>query len=126
MSNDLSQTFKHATDLFNRGSYDELGALLHIDAILKRVDDPGSVVGIGNIIAYLNTQQKSQMPQIRDFEDVAYMGQDGTHGIVTGRAKYKDKQNDYGAIPIQFAFIFTRDGTGEDWRMINAFAVPMR
>ena len=124
MSTDLQQAFEHAAKLFNEGSYDELGRLFHIDAIMKRVDDPGSIVGLGNLIAYLNTHQKPLNPQFEDVKILSQKGVDGTHGIVIGTAKYRDKKQDKATIPVQFTFVFTRDDTDSDWMLINAFAVP--
>ena len=49
--------------LFNAGNYDEFGKFFDVDAVMKRVDDPGSISGIGNLMAYLNTHQKPQNPQ---------------------------------------------------------------
>lgn len=124
MATDLQQAFKQAAALFNAGKYDELGALFHVDAIMKRVDDPGSIVGIGNLVAYLNTHQKSQQPQFEDVRIVSQRGDDGTQGIIIGTAKYRDKKQDHGTIPVQFTFVFTRDDNDSDWLLINAFAVP--
>jgi hypothetical protein len=124
MSTDLQQTFEQAAKLFNDGSYDQLGRLFHLDAIMKRVDDPGSIVGLGNLIAYLNTHQKSQNPQFEDIKIQSQKGDTGTQGIIIGTAKYRDKKSDHGTIPVQFTFVFTRDATDTDWLLINAFAVP--
>lgn len=124
MSTDLQQTFYQAAELFNAGEYDKLCALFDIDAIMKRVDDPGSIVGIGNLLAYLNTHQKPLQPQLEDVKIVFQKGNDGTQGIVIGTARYRDAKQDQRTIPVQFSFVFTRDDKDSDWLLINAFAVP--
>ena len=124
MSTDLHQTFEHTVALFNEGKYNELGEFFDIDVIMKRVDDPGSIVGIGNLIAYLNTHQKSELPQFEDIKIESQRGDDDTQGIIVGTAKYRDKKHDRGTIPIRFSFVFTREDLDGDWLLINTFAVP--
>jgi hypothetical protein len=120
----LMQAFEQASKLYNAGDYDKLGALLDIDVMLKRVDDPGYVAGIGNVIAYLNTHQKLLKPQFQNFQNVTSTGGNGTQGIVRGSADHVDNQQDRKTIPIDFTFVFTRDNTNSDWLLIIAFAVP--
>src|ERR1700746_2719431 len=119
MSTDFEQTFEQAAKLFNDGSYDQLGRLFHLDAIMKRVDDPGSIVGLGNLIAYLNTHQKPLNPQFEDVKVQSRKAENGTQGIVIGTAKYRDKKSDHGTIPVQFTFVFSRDDTDSDWLLVN-------
>ena len=63
MSTNLQKSFDTAYALFNAGKYDDLRPLMHTDIILKLVDDAGSVVGLGNVITYLNGQQADRLPQ---------------------------------------------------------------
>jgi hypothetical protein len=124
MATDLGQAFEQVSTLFNAGKYDELGKFFDEDAIMKRVDDPGSIAGIGNLIAYLNTHQKSQNPQFEDPKVTSKKERSSTQGIVIGTANYRDKKTDAKTIPVQFTFVFTRDNANSDWLLINAFAVP--
>lgn len=124
MATDLGKAFDLVSTLFNEGRYDELGQFFDQDAIMKRVDDPGSISGIGNLMAYLKTHQKPQNPQFEDVKISSKKEPDATQGIVIGTAKYRDKKQDKNTIPVQFTFVFTRDDAKSDWLLINAFAVP--
>ena len=124
MSTNLQETFQQATSLFNAGDYDGLGRIFDIDAIMKRVDDPGSIVGLGNLMAYLNTHQRPLMPQFQNPVVQYATGDQGTQGIIVGTANYLDKQSDRTTIPVQFTFVFAREDTSSDWLLVNAFAVP--
>jgi hypothetical protein len=126
MAKDLQQAFEQASALFNAGKYDELGALFDIDVTMKRVDDPGSIAGIGNLIAYLNTHQKPQKPQFLNVKIASKKGDKGTQGIVRGTAEYVDNQQNHKTIPVDFTFIFTRSDPTSDWLLINTFAVPTK
>lgn|ERR1039458_6637550 len=125
MSTDLRQAFKKACDLFNDAKYTELAPLMDIDIIMKRVDDPGSVVGIGNVITYLNGHQAELQPQFEVVKAETVRGADGTMGQISGTAHYQDKKHVNVKILVRFTFTFTRDDVGEDWMLINAFAAPM-
>ncbi len=124
MATDLGQAFDQVSTLFNAGNYDELGKFFDEDAVMKRVDDPGSIAGIGNLMAYLNTHQKSQNPQFEGVKITSKREPSKTQGIVMGSAAYRDKKTDAKTIPVQFTFVFTRDDANSDWLLINAFAVP--
>jgi hypothetical protein len=124
MATDLEKAFNQVSTLFNQGKYDELGQFFDEDAIMKRVDDPGSIAGIGNLMAYLNTHQKPQNPQFEGVTISSKKEPSSTQGIVIGTAKYRDKKTDADTIPVQFTFVFTRDDAQSDWLLINAFAVP--
>ncbi|MFZ2059471.1 MAG: hypothetical protein WAU82_00525 [Candidatus Binatus sp.] len=124
MATDLKKAFEQVSTLFNQGKYDELGQFFDVDAIMKRVDDPGSISGIGNLIAYLNTHQKPQNPQFENIEISSQKEPDATQGIVSGKAEYRDTKSDKNTIPVHFTFVFTREDAKSDWLLINAFAVP--
>ena len=85
MSTDLRQAFKTACDLFNDAKYNDLGPLVDIDIVMKKVDDPGSIVGIGNVITYLNLQQAQQQPQFEVDKIETVRGADETRGKSAGR-----------------------------------------
>lgn len=125
MSTDLRQAFDIACALFNEGKYDDLRPFMHIDIIMKLVDDPGSVVGIGNVITYLNGHQATKGPRIEGTEHAKLRGEHGTLGQAIGTGRYRDKKADHGTVQIQYAFTFTRDDDQSDWMLINAFAVPL-
>jgi hypothetical protein len=125
MATQLLQAFKQASELFNAGKYDELGAMLSSNVILKRVGDPGSIVGIGNVLGYLNTHQKSQQPQFLNDRIQAQI-EKATQGIIGGTAEYRNKPGDRETIPVQFTFVFVRNDPNDDWMLTNLFAVPTK
>jgi len=124
MSTDLKETFFTACDLFNRRKYDDLRPLMHTDIIMKLVDDPGSVVGIGNVITYLNGHQATKEPKIEGTEHPKLRGEKGTLGQVIGTGRYRDKKG-ADTFQIQYAFTFTRDNDKSEWMLINSFAVRL-
>lgn len=124
MSKNLKQAFKEACDLFNDGRYNDLLPRMDIDIILKRVDDPGSVVGIGNVIAYLNGHQEDQQPQFDLVKTETVRGEDETNGQISGTAHYQDNKHEDTKILVRFTFTFIRNDTDSDWMLINAFAAP--
>lgn len=125
MAKDLREAFEQASTLFNAARYDDLGAMLDCDVVLKRVGSPGLLVGIGDVIVYLNTHQKPQNPQLLN-PKISYQLDKGTWGIVSGTAEYKNKQGDSGTTTVQFTFIFARSDPNSDWLIINLFAVPTK
>jgi hypothetical protein len=124
MAKDLRQAFQHAAELFNGGNMDEVGEIFDSDVIMKRVGDPGSVVGIGNVIAYLK-RQKRQNPQLLNAK-ITFQQEKGTQGIVGGTAEYKNRLGDSDTTPLQFTFVFARNDPNSNWRLINLFAVPTK
>lgn len=124
MSKNLQQAFKEACDLFNDAKYNDLLPLLDIDIILKRVDDPGSVVGIGNVIAYLNGHQADQQPQFELVKTETVRGEDEINGQISGTAHYQDNKHKNTKILVRFTFTFARNDVSSDWMLINAFAAP--
>ena len=124
MAKDLHEAFEHARRLFNAGEYDELGAMLDPDVILKRVRGPGSVMGIGDVIAFLKLHRKQQNPQL--LNPKVSQKDEGTWGIVSGTADYKNRPSDTGTTAVQLTFIFVRSDSNGDWAIINLFAVPTK
>jgi hypothetical protein len=122
---DLEKAFWKAVKLFNATQYDELGGMCDLDVIMKKVDDPGSITGIGNLIVYLNTQQKPQRPQFEKVQIDQKIEKPG-NGIVIGKGEYLDKSTDKHTIPVHFEFVFNREDEDDDWSLINAFAVPRK
>jgi hypothetical protein len=98
---------------------------MDIDIIMKRVDDPGSVVGIGNVIAYLNGHQASQQPQFDGVKIETVRGANELNGQISGTAYYQDKKHVNTKIPVRFTFTFARQDVSEDWLLVNAFAAPV-
>src|SRR5258708_9173912 len=97
--------------------------MFEYDVIMKRVEHPGSVVGIGNVLAYLNTHQQSQKPQFVNVNiQLQKEAMAATHGIVSGNALFKNNQG--ASIPIHFTFVFARNNPDRDWLLVNLFAVP--
>ena len=122
MSANLKETFYLAISHFNRTDYDELLPLMDGEIIMKKVDDPGSVVGIGNVINYLKGRQAQFKPELTDINlDGNPWAQNGTMAQVSGTAQYHDKKGAPG-LPVRFTFSFTRGSQDEDWMLINAFA----
>src|SRR5712692_10005853 len=91
------------------------------DIIMKKVDDPGSVVGIGNVIKYLKGRQAQVGPQLTDIVCDGDPYETDTMAQVSGIGQMHDKSGDTG-IPVRFTFTFTRGRKDEDWLVINAFA----
>lgn len=123
-SKDLKEAFHEALERFNGTEYLELRRLLDPDVILKRVDDPGSVVGIGNVMEYLLGRQKDLEPSLKldeeDWKGVTYH----PSGQVSGIGRYRDSKNDKDGTLVRFTFWFTRKTDQEPWLLINAFAAP--
>jgi hypothetical protein len=124
MAKDLLEAFIQAAQLFNTGNIDEVGEIFDSDVIMKRVGDPGSVVGIGNVIAYLK-RQKRQGPQLLNAK-ITFQQEKGTQGIVGGTADYRNRAGDSNTTPLQFTFVFARNDANGNWRLINLFAVPTK
>jgi len=127
MSTKLEEAFENVLNHFNAAEYDKLLPMMDGDVIMKKVDDPGSVVGIGNVINYLNGRQKLFKPKL-DVVNRDYRCQEfsDTVGQVSGIGKMHDKTVGEGAkkapVPVQFTFTFTRANKEETWVVINAFA----
>jgi hypothetical protein len=115
----LQQIFEDSYKLWNEGRYDDLAKRFDVDIIMKRLDDPGSVSGIGNVLVYLNKNQAPKRPQFKPdtVEDPIISD---TVAQISGTARYLDKMG-ANPIPVRFTFTFTRADEDEDWLMINAF-----
>lgn len=122
MKAELEQEFHRGCDLWNDAKYDELGKSFDVDIIMKKLDDPGSVVGIGNALVYLNENQKSKRPRFTPsaIEKVFVWGE-GTVGQVSGTATYQDKASDKKTTAVRFTFTYNRTSQNENWLLINAF-----
>jgi hypothetical protein len=126
MSAHLKEAFDLVINHFNKTEYDELLPFMDGDIIMKKVDDPGSVVGIGNVINYLKGRQAQFRPELTE---IVYDGdpwkQSGRMAQVSGTGQMHDKKGAPG-VPVRFTFTFTRGGEDEDWQVINAFAARKR
>lgn len=123
MSVSLAGAFGEVCNFFNRGNYNDLAKRCDTDVIMKKVDDAGSIVGLGNFITYLNTHQASQNPKIEKIDvDKEIVDPSETFGQVSGTAEYRDKATDKTTLAIRFTFTFTRADKDSDWILINAFA----
>jgi hypothetical protein len=123
MATDLKKAFDQVCELFNNGDYEKLAQYLDTDIITKKVDDPGSVVGIGNVTTYFKAHQTSRNPKIEKCEiEKLVVDSSQTYGQVNGIAEYRDKAKDTKTTAIRFSFTFTRGSANEDWYLINSFA----
>jgi hypothetical protein len=125
MSAHLKEAFREVCTLFNSANYDDLLPMLDPDVILKRVDDAPSVVGVGNVMAYLKGRQAELKPKLDSPKDITYVGGNGTNGQVSGLAQYHDSEKDKIGVAVRFTFTFNRGSDSEDWLLINAFAAPV-
>src|SRR5258708_14191281 len=107
MAKDLLEAFKQAAQLFNTGNMEEVGEIFDSDVIMKRVGDPGPVVGIGNVIAYLK-RQKRQGPQLLNAK-ITFQQAKSAQGIVGGTANYKNRAGDPNTPPLPFTLVFARN-----------------
>lgn len=124
MKDDLKKEFAQGCDLWNAADYDALGKRFDVDIIMKKLDDPGSVCGIGNTLVYLNENQKSKHPHFDPVEvETPIVWAGGTVGQVSGTATYRDRDTDPDSkkVPVRFTFTYTRASDDEDWLLINAF-----
>jgi hypothetical protein len=127
MATDLNEAFEMALVLFNNADYEKLAEQMHSDIVFKRVDDPDSIVGIGNVQVYFKARMLPQKPQLQDIKDKTFYPRDARHatnGQVSGTAYYQDNKSG-GPIHIRFTFTFVRKTDSEDWLLINGFAAPI-
>jgi hypothetical protein len=122
MKDELRREFERGCQLWNAADYEELGKGFDVDIVMKRLDDPGSIVGIGNALVYLNKNQKAKHPHFTPtaIERVFIWGS-GTIGQVSGTARYKDKESDSRVTAVRFTFTYTRSSEKEGWLLVNAF-----
>jgi len=122
MATDLRREFDEEIALWNAANYNELGKRFDVDVIMKRLDDPGSVVGIGNVLVYLNENQAQKRPRFEPVNvETPITWASGTVGQISGTATYLDKQGDSQTTPVRFTFTFARADNKEDWLLVNAF-----
>jgi len=121
MAKGLEDSFDEAIGAFNSRDYEKLVTLLDPDVILKRVDDPGSVVGIGNVMAYLSGRQRKLHPRLSEIRKEEPREQDGQ---ISGTAKYHDSETDEDGTEVRFTFTFEKSEPDGDWLLVNAFAAP--
>lgn len=122
MATDLQTAFDEACRLWNEQKYDELGKHFDVDIIMKKLDDPGSIVGIGNVLVYLNEDQAQKKPMLEKIKpEEKNEWADHTVAQISGTAHYRDKAKDTTTTPVRFSFTFTRAKKEEDWLLINAF-----
>lgn len=123
MKDALREEFKRQVDLWNATNYEKLAERFDVNIIMKKLDDPDSVIGIGNVVAYLTKNQKSKAPQFRDvyIEDIFIWGA-GKVAQVIGTAKYQDRRNhEETTTSVRFVFTYSRSSVQDDWLMVNAF-----
>jgi hypothetical protein len=139
----LLMMFDAAKEAFNlapsvSGHYNNLLIYLHHGINLKRVDDPTTVVGIANVIYYLNSTQVLKAPKFipntrvewppanTDNEIRATVRGKGTYQDST--VVYEDVNGDDVLVPdpldVHYLFSFARKKTTERWLLINAVATP--
>ena len=118
----LREVFDKACQEWNAAKYDELAKRFDVDIIMKKLDDPGSVSGIGNVLVYLNKNQAPKRPKFTPHTvETPIIWGHNTIGQISGTANYLDKEGDSESVPVRFTFTFVRTDGDEDWLMINAF-----
>jgi len=123
----LQHMLDEALKLWNEAKYDDLAKVFDEDIIIKKLDDPGSVSGIGNVLVYLDKSQKPKKPQFKiKHAEPAYIWADGTVAQISGTAEYQDKIQDPKIVPVRFTFTFNRDDEGDGWLVVNAFQARRR
>jgi hypothetical protein len=122
MKDELRREFERGCQLWNAADYNELGKRFDVDVVMKKLDDPGSMIGIGNTLVYLNENQKAKHPHFTPtaIEKIFIWGS-GTVGQVSGTANYQDKEAEPKITAVRFTFTYTRSSEKEPWLLINAF-----
>jgi hypothetical protein len=59
MKDALREEFKRQVNLWNTANYEKLAERFDENIIMKKLDDPGSVIGIGNVLAYLRYAERT-------------------------------------------------------------------
>ncbi len=113
--------------LWNAADYDKLAESFDEDIVIKKLDDPGSVSGIGNVLVYFNKNQKAKKPQFNIVEaEPAIIWGNSTVAQISGTAEYQDKIQEPKTVPVRFTFTFCRASQDENWEVINAFQAMRR
>jgi len=129
MATDLLTAFNEACELWNAANYDKLAERFDADIIMKKLDDAGSIVGIGNALVYLNANQLLKHPKLEQIKaEKPLTWASDTIGQVSGTAQYKDKTKpaDGKITPVRFTFTFTRANDTEEWLIANAFQARLQ
>ncbi len=137
MPTQLYTAFNNAVGFFNNGNYNTLLQYLHDTIIMKRVDDPTSVIGVGNVIAYLNGLQAPLRPVFTPTTQTEWSptanSDNAVHANMSGSGTYQDNSLAYTdvlgnphlpstAFPVQYVFTYRRKTTSDFWLLVNATA----
>jgi hypothetical protein len=118
---DLDEILELAIELWNDGNYEDLAELFDVDIIMKKLDDPGSVNGMGNALVYLKKNQYNKKPKLTVVhKNKWFVSDDKTLAQITGVGKYIDKLGEP-ELDVHFTFTFTRDRNDREWLLVNAF-----
>jgi hypothetical protein len=142
MPSQLLTLFQAAEQAFNNapatGDYNNLAEYLHHSVTMKRVDDPSSVMGIANVIFYLNSTQVVRAPRLvagTFAEWPANTDLEIRATIIRGTGTYRDNSVPYNdvtntpvpvstPINVHYIFSFVRKTIKDKWQIINAIATP--
>jgi hypothetical protein len=132
MSASLKAAFDEVLGHFNDVKYDDLMGVIDADIVLKRVLKPGSVVGIGNVEAYLVKHMAPLRPSFENLGAVTFHpplpATQATYAHARGTGDYYDDNVNPGkrkATRVHFVWIFTRSDVNEDWSLIHVFGCPI-
>jgi hypothetical protein len=132
MAKGLQAAYDQVLGLFNKGDYPGLMGVIDADIILKRVLNPGSVVGIGNVEAYLRTHMMPLKPSFKNVAPTLFpkppADQTAVNAHVRGEGDYYDDTVNKPAASthVHFVWMFTRSNTSEDWSLIHVFGCPIK
>jgi hypothetical protein len=128
----LQAAFDDVLGHFNGVNYDGLMGVIDADIVLKRVLKPGSVVGIGNVEAYLVKHMAPLRPSFENLGPVTFYpplpADKATYAHVRGTGDYYDDNVHAGkrkATRVHFVWIFTRSDVSEEWSLIHVFGCPI-
>jgi hypothetical protein len=124
MPMDLGEAYQDVLDRFNNVDYEGLLGVFDPDIILKRVLNPHSIVGIGNVEPYLRTHMAPHKPSLQKIADLHFHQASATYAYVSGTGDYYDDATKP-PTRVRFTWSFSRDDKTEEWSLINAFAAPL-
>jgi hypothetical protein len=132
MAVNLMNAYHNIRDLFNAWNYNDLVAAMDANIVVKKVQHPDSISGIGNVSVYLNSQMLPLKPTFTNHTDIAFHPNhldaqaSATYGLVRGVGDYVDNtvKGDK-AIKVFFVWSFTRSYSTEDWMLVNVFGTPI-
>jgi hypothetical protein len=130
---DLKAAAKTVIDAFNRPVKDANGhfdyytllSIMDPDVVIKRVLNPGSIVGIGNVESYLNYHMGPNEAYL-NYDQAnwqLYPKNPTTHGEVNGTGTYHDDHGKTTAT-IKFTLVFARKTNKDNWALTSAIATP--